>query len=114
MVRAGYEFEAREKFTEGFISGPLGETLGIRVAAKYSSLDGWTRNVVPPTASVSYPGLTIPGAVRQGAEFGADRRTAHAQVGPVQRFRRYAESHGQQAQRHLAGQFRSVLLTGIA
>ena len=63
MVRAGYEFEAKEKFTEGFVSGPISDTLGLRIAAKFADLDGWFTNRVPATPSVSYPGLTIPGGL---------------------------------------------------
>lgn len=47
MVRGGYEFEAAERFVEGFISGPLSDTLKFRVAARYSNMDGWIRNIVP-------------------------------------------------------------------
>jgi len=61
MLRGGYEFEAKEKFVEGYVSGPITESLRFRVAARYSKLDGWIKNRVPPTPSVSYPGFTIPG-----------------------------------------------------
>ena len=44
-VRAGYEFEAREKFIEGAISGPLGETLSGRLAFRGSDMRGWMKNV---------------------------------------------------------------------
>lgn len=47
MVRAGYEFEAAERFTEGFISGPLTDTLKARLAVRYSNMDGWIDNIIP-------------------------------------------------------------------
>jgi len=61
MARVGYEFDAKERFAEGYVSGPLSDTLGFRVAVKYSKLDGWIKNSVPPTPAVFYPGFTIPG-----------------------------------------------------
>ncbi len=37
QVRAGYEFNAKKKYAEGFISGPLTDTLGFRLAVRGSS-----------------------------------------------------------------------------
>ena len=39
-ANAGYEFEAREKRGELVVSGPLGDTLGLRVGGLYSSSQG--------------------------------------------------------------------------
>ncbi|WP_066553323.1 TonB-dependent receptor [Croceicoccus bisphenolivorans] len=45
-VKAGYEFKAEQYSLEGILSGPLTETLGIRLAARYSKMDGgYYRNV---------------------------------------------------------------------
>jgi iron complex outermembrane recepter protein len=60
---AGYEFEAKERFVEANIAGPISETLGFRIAGKYSKLDGWFKNVVPPGPSLTYPGFNTPGAL---------------------------------------------------
>lgn len=43
-VRAGYEFNAHERFVEGAVGGPLSDTLGLRIAARASNLRGWIRN----------------------------------------------------------------------
>jgi outer membrane receptor protein involved in Fe transport len=51
-VNVGYEFRAREWLANGFVSGPLSETLGARVAFQARRSRGWMRNV---------PGTTIPG-----------------------------------------------------
>jgi outer membrane receptor protein involved in Fe transport len=63
MARLGYETEAKERFAEAYVAGPITETLGFRVAGKYSKLDGWFKNVVPAGPSLSYPGFNTPGAL---------------------------------------------------
>ena len=46
MLKGGYEFKANQHSVEGFVSGPLTDTLGIRLAAKYSKMEGgYYRNV---------------------------------------------------------------------
>lgn len=60
MARAGYEFEAEEKFVEAFVSGPISENLLLRVAGKFSDLNGWLKNVAPGGANPIYP-FPIPG-----------------------------------------------------
>ncbi|WP_240704777.1 TonB-dependent receptor [Croceicoccus sediminis] len=48
-IKAGYEFKANQYQIEGIISGPLSDTLGIRLAARYSDMDGgYYRNVSTP------------------------------------------------------------------
>lgn len=42
-ARASYEFEEKGKVFGGFISGPLTETLGIRLAAQYTDIDRYER-----------------------------------------------------------------------
>lgn len=46
--RASYEFEAREKRGELIISGPVSDTLGLRLATTYSAADGYFRNLAVP------------------------------------------------------------------
>lgn len=43
-LRTGFEFNAAEFTTEGTVSGPISDTLGIRVAARYRNMDGYLRN----------------------------------------------------------------------
>lgn len=43
-IKAGYEFVADERYAEGYISGPLSETLGARLAVRYAKMDGWLHN----------------------------------------------------------------------
>src|SRR5262249_28052547 len=45
------------------VAGPISETLGFRVAAKYSTLKGWFKNRVPAGPSLTYPGFNTPGAL---------------------------------------------------
>jgi outer membrane receptor protein involved in Fe transport len=49
MLRAGYEFTAREKYVEGMFSTPLSDTVGLRLAGRYSDMDGYIK-IVTPTA----------------------------------------------------------------
>lgn len=49
-LRAGYGFEAREKYGEGYLSGPLTDRLGARLAFRVSDSDGALIN----TAAASY------------------------------------------------------------
>ena len=51
-VRAGYEFEAHERYAEGAIGGPLTDTFRVRVAGRYSFIRGYLHNVAQPG---SYP-----------------------------------------------------------
>jgi outer membrane receptor protein involved in Fe transport len=53
-VHAGYEFEAREKFAELAISGPITSTLQGRIALRASDRDGWMKN---DATSVAYPNV---------------------------------------------------------
>lgn len=46
-VQAGYEFKAREIRTEAYVSGPLTESLGFRVAGSFSDMQGWVKSIVP-------------------------------------------------------------------
>ena len=69
-IRGGYEFRARERIVEGAISGPITDTLGFRVAARGSKMDGYIKNVAGPVTVPSAPGF--PGV---GAAHGRDPGT---------------------------------------
>lgn len=58
-ARTGYGFEAREWYGEGFVSGPLTDTLRARLAVRLSDSEGAFTN----TAAASYP-TPIPGQER--------------------------------------------------
>ncbi|HEX8058930.1 MAG TPA: TonB-dependent receptor [Novosphingobium sp.] len=47
MLRGGYEFTAREKYVEGMFSTPLSDTVGLRLAARYSDMDGYMKIDTP-------------------------------------------------------------------
>lgn len=49
--RAGYGFEARDKYVEAYISGPVSSTLGARIAGRFSDSDGAFTN----SAIANYP-----------------------------------------------------------
>lgn len=46
-VRTGYEFEGREIRTEGFVSSPIGNGVGLRLAGQYNHLDGYLIDQTP-------------------------------------------------------------------
>lgn len=71
-IQAGYEFNAKEVRTEGFISGPLTDTIGYRLAGYTSDMDGWLEDGTP---SNSPYGFSVPDAPNQD-EFGV-RGTLH-------------------------------------
>lgn len=49
-VKAGYEFEAHQRYLDAAVDVPLGETLRARVAGHYSKMRGYVRNTALPTA----------------------------------------------------------------
>jgi len=53
-LSAGYEFNAREIRTEGFVAGPVSETLGFRLAGYYDHMEGWVQNIAPDTGTGVY------------------------------------------------------------
>jgi len=55
-VSVGYEFNAEEKDVAGYISGPITDDLGIRIAAKYNWLEGWMTNPNPDNSNHHLPG----------------------------------------------------------
>ncbi|MET0363352.1 MAG: TonB-dependent receptor [Sphingobium sp.] len=52
-LRTGYEFQARQRYVEGVVSGPLTDEIGARIVGYYSKEDGWFRNVAVPIAGVT-------------------------------------------------------------
>jgi iron complex outermembrane receptor protein len=48
-VKAGYGFKARERYVEGYVSGPLADTLRGRLAGRYSKSDGAFTNSAAET-----------------------------------------------------------------
>lgn len=50
-LTAGYELEADELRTEGYVSGPISETLGFRIAGYYDRIEGYVDNVAPETGT---------------------------------------------------------------
>ncbi|RYD88470.1 MAG: TonB-dependent receptor, partial [Sphingomonadales bacterium] len=61
-IRAGYEFEARERYVEAAIGGPVSDTLGVRLAVRGTEMDGWLNNTAPPKANPFQPAYPLPGA----------------------------------------------------
>ena len=78
-VRAGYEFVTREPMVEGAITLPLTDTLGVRLAGRYSNMThGYIRNVAQPIANPFDVGTMLPGAAYDrgpNAKSGAGRLT---------------------------------------
>ena len=55
-AKVGYGFEAREKYAEGYVSGPISETLRVRLAGRYSDSDGAFTNTAADTYTNYVPG----------------------------------------------------------
>jgi iron complex outermembrane receptor protein len=56
IARAGYEFEAKEKTGELILSGPVSDSVKLRLAARYSDQDGFFRNdaqVIPALGAIT-------------------------------------------------------------
>jgi iron complex outermembrane recepter protein len=54
-AQQGYEFNADQRITEGAISGPITDTLGVRVAVRASDMDGYITNEAEPLANPGDP-----------------------------------------------------------
>jgi len=50
LARAGYEFKAREKYAELAYATPLSDTVGLRLAGRYSKMKGYVRIYSPNVA----------------------------------------------------------------
>lgn len=76
-VRGGYEFEADERYIEGAVGGPISDTLGFRLAARASALEGWIVNTAPARANPLEPNFPLPAGNRRqpGGEAYAGRLT---------------------------------------
>lgn len=61
-VRAGYEFVARERYVEAAVGGPITDTLGVRLAARGSKMDGYLINNAKAMPWFFNPAFTNPGA----------------------------------------------------
>lgn len=58
LARAGYEFEAQKQVYEAVVSGPVSETLGLRLAAQYSDANGYFYNKSnPPIGPLAFGAL---------------------------------------------------------
>lgn len=72
-LHGGYGFEARDRYIDGYVSGPISDTLSARLAGRYSKSDGAFTN----TAADTYTNY-IPGQVRTRTD---DRRGGAESVG---------------------------------
>ncbi len=61
-IRMGNEFRADQRLIEGGVSIPLSETLGVRLAGRYTEQDGWITNTSLPQTGVDPLGFDLPGA----------------------------------------------------
>jgi len=61
IVRAGYEFEADERYIEAAVGGPLSQTFGARIAVRAGKSEGFLTNSAGPGTWVFSPGLVVPG-----------------------------------------------------
>ncbi|ALG60472.1 TonB-dependent receptor [Citromicrobium sp. JL477] len=55
-VKAGYGFEAKDRYVDSFISGPISDSLRARLAGRYSKSDGAFVNTAAPTYTNYIPG----------------------------------------------------------
>jgi iron complex outermembrane receptor protein len=53
-LRSYYEFNARQAYIEGFVAGPVSDTLGVRLAAYGTKQRGWVNFTVPPGEPLSH------------------------------------------------------------
>ena len=65
-ISSGYEFKAREWRTDAYVSAPLSDSFGARVAGFFSDMKGWARNRTPRDADTlaAYPFIVPPNAGR--------------------------------------------------
>ncbi|MDB5702297.1 MAG: TonB-dependent receptor [Sphingomonadales bacterium] len=89
-VSAGYEFNARQVRTEGYVSGPLSDTLGFRLAGVYSDMKGDLKDLTPigsPYApnndrNPSYKDWALRGTLKwnPSSEFDAKLKVSYGQL----------------------------------
>lgn len=63
-VRVGYEFNAKEKYVEAAMSGPLSDNFSARLAGRFSDMKGWIKNVSTPMENPFQPFAPLPGALQ--------------------------------------------------
>lgn len=91
--RIGYEFVADEIVGEGYVAGPITNSIGARLAVKYRQMDGWIYNNALPAANPFFPAAlpatlgVLPG--RQSERIGDDEIMARLtlQFDPTDNFR---------------------------
>jgi iron complex outermembrane receptor protein len=83
--RVSYEFQAREPRTELILSGPISDTLGLRLAGSWSDAKGYFRNTARLTARPDLGGLPPASSRSGGNENWIIRATAVWQ--PTDRFK---------------------------
>jgi iron complex outermembrane recepter protein len=83
-LKAGYGFEARDKYVEAFVSGPVSDSLRLRLASRYGKSDGAFVNAAAPvyTNYIANQVRTSTGPRRGGAETYGVRATAEWDVTP--------------------------------
>ncbi|HUD28453.1 MAG TPA: TonB-dependent receptor [Novosphingobium sp.] len=64
-AKMGYEFNAREMRAEAFVSTPLTESLGFRLAGQYSTMEGYLKDQTPRD-SIYFNGTRNPDATNYG------------------------------------------------
>ncbi|MEO7690790.1 MAG: TonB-dependent receptor [Sphingomonas sp.] len=62
QVSGGYEFNARQVDLDGYVSGPVTDTLTMRLAGRFSRQRGYFHNVAPGAAFAYAPGTDEEGA----------------------------------------------------
>ncbi len=93
-LKAGYEFTAQEYFTEGAVSIPVSDALRLRVAGRFSNMEGgYIKDVAGPISDPTFlpaklveAGLTLPGAPERDVPQARDRvvrLTAVYEPGPA-------------------------------
>lgn len=88
-VKAGYEIRAKERFAEAAVGGPINDVVGVRLAVRWSEMDGWLHNTSAPLANPFEPQYPLPGATNNkltpAAETFVGRLTL--ELNPSDRFR---------------------------
>lgn len=68
QLKAGYEFQAKERYVDGIISAPLGDSVGIRLAAHYSKMNGYMK-VLSPNVPANLTPYDLDGFPNQEEQF---------------------------------------------
>jgi len=65
-IRAGYEYEAEEKYMEAALTYPFSDTFRARVAVRGTTMEGWVTNRAQPVASPYDSSVTMSSKDRMG------------------------------------------------